>query len=163
MSKKRILTEEEKQKIQEAKKELNEYIYNKRLIDEKIEDIKERKALLEKTTIELSNLPHGSKKVQDTQSESLAEVMDLTKDLEVYIKELKEKTILIEQKIDKLEQPLKNILYFKYIKGYNFTEVSGEINKEYDYTRKLHNIAIYKYAGVLYGKFDREKYKYERK
>ena len=69
MSKKRILTEEEKQKIQEAKKELNEYIYNKRLIDEKIEDIKERKSLLEKTTIELSNLPHGSKKVQDKKSD----------------------------------------------------------------------------------------------
>ena len=60
----------------------------------KIEDIKERKALLEKTTIELSNLPHGSKKVQDTQSESLAEVMDLTKDLEVYIKRIKRKNYL---------------------------------------------------------------------
>ncbi len=152
MSKKRILTDEEKEKIQEAKKELNDYIYNKRLIDKKIEDIKERKTLIEKITVELSNLPHGSKKIQDTQSETLVEVIDLTNSLELYIKELKEKTIIIEQKIDKLEQPFKNILYFKYIKGFNLTEVSNEINKEYDYTRKLHNIAIYKYSriGVIY-------------
>ena len=152
MSKKRILTDEEKEKIQEAKKELNDYIYNKRLIDKKIEDIIERKTLIEKITVELSNLPHGSKKIQDTQSETLVEVIDLTNSLELYIKELKEKTIIIEQKIDKLEQPFKNILYFKYIKGFNLTEVSNEINKEYDYTRKLHNIAIYKYSriGVIY-------------
>ena len=99
MSKKRILTDEEKEKIQEAKKELNDYIYNKRLIDKKIEDIKERKTLIEKITVELSNLPHGSKKIQDTQSETLVEVIDLTNSLELYIKELKEKTIIIEQKI----------------------------------------------------------------
>lgn len=148
MSKKRILTDEEKIKIQEAKKELNEYIYNKRLVDKRIEDIKERKTLIEKITVELSNLPHGSKKIQDTQSETLVEVIDLTNSLELYIKELREKTIIIEQKIDKLDQPFKNILYFKYIKGFNLTEVSNEINKEYDYTRKLHNIAIHKYSGI---------------
>ena len=56
--------------------------------------------------------------------------------------------IKIENKIDKIEQPYKNILYFRYIKGYNLTEVSGEIEEEYDYTRKLHGIALIKYTKI---------------
>jgi len=147
--KKGISAQCNKVKIQEAKTELSGYIYNKRLIDERLEDIKERRALLEKVTLELSNLPHGGKKIYDVQADSLAEVIDLTNDLELYIKELKQNAIIIEQKIDKLEQPFKNILYFRYIKGYNLTEISDEIDKEYDYTRKLHNIAICKYAGIV--------------
>lgn len=79
-------------------------------------------------------------------AESLAEILDLTNELENNLKELKEKQIKIEQKINKIEQPYKNILYFRYIKGYNLTEVSNEINEEYDYTRKLHGIALLKYV-----------------
>lgn len=79
-------------------------------------------------------------------AENLAEILDLTKDLEEYLRELKRKQIEIETKIDKLEQPYKNILYFRYIKGYNLTEVSNEIDEEYDYTRKLHGIALIRYA-----------------
>ena len=66
-------------------------------------------------------MPKGSRKVEDQMAEALAEILDLTNDLEKYLKDLKEKQIKIESKIDKLEQPYKNILYFRYIKGYNFT------------------------------------------
>lgn len=81
-------------------------------------------------------------------AENLVEILDLTKDLERYLQELKSKQIEIETKIDKLEQPYKNILYFRYIKGYNLTEVSNEINEEYDYTRKLHGTALIKYVEI---------------
>lgn len=74
------------------------------------------------------------------------EILDTTKDLEKHLKLLKEKQIQIESKIDKLDQPYKNILYFRYIKGYNLTEVSNEIEEEYDYTRKLHGTALVKYV-----------------
>lgn len=76
----------------------------------------------------------------------LVEILDITKDLEKNLKLLKEKQIQIESKIDKLNQPYKNILYFRYIKGYNLTEVSNEIEEEYDYTRKLHGTALIKYV-----------------
>lgn len=74
--------------------------------------------------------------------------MDDTNEVEKYIKDLKEKQIIIENKIDKIEQPYRNILYFRYIKGYNLTEVSNEIEEEYDYTRKLHGIALIKYSNI---------------
>ena len=74
--------------------------------------------------------------------------MDLTKDLEDYLKEFKKVQIEIENRIDQMKQPYKNILYFRYIKGYNLTEVAGEIEEEYDYTRKLHGIALIKYRDI---------------
>lgn len=74
--------------------------------------------------------------------------MDLTNDLEKYLEQLNDKQIKVENTIDRLEQPYKNILYFRYIKGYNLTEVAGEIEEEYDYTRKLHGTALIKYRDL---------------
>lgn len=131
-----------------SKRELKDYIYNKKWIEERLEDIKERRSLLDNITITLSDMPKGSKQIYDKQAESLVQILDLTKDLDIYLKQFKEKQILIESKIDKIEQPFKNILYFRYIKGYNLTEVSDEINEDYDYTRKLHRIALIKYSKI---------------
>lgn len=137
-----------KEELNRNKQELKDYIYNKKWIEEKLEDIKERRCLLEKATTIISDKPKGSPKVTDANIENLAKILDDTKDIEKYIKDLKEKQLQIEEKIDKTEQPFRNILYFRYIKGYNLTEVSNEIEEEYDYTRKLHGIALIKYAEI---------------
>lgn len=132
--------------IKKAKKELNDYIYDKKWIEGKWQDLEERRSLLSKITPTLSDMPKGTNDIQDRQAECLVDILDKTNELEDFIRKLKEKQIEIECKIDKLEQPYKNILYFRYIRGYNLTEVSGEIEEEYDYTRKLHGIALIKYA-----------------
>ena len=134
--------------LNKSKQELKDYIYNKKWIEERIEDIKERRSLLDKITTTLSDTPKGSPKVTDTKVESLVKIIDDTAEVEKYIKDLKERQIKIENKIDKIEQPYRNILYFRYIKGYNLTEVSGEIDEEYDYTRKLHGLALLKYSQI---------------
>ena len=130
--------------LNKCKQELKDYIYDKKWIEERLEDIKERKSLLEKITNTLTDMPKGSPKVTDPNIEILASIMDDTAEVEKYIQDLKKRQIEIENKIDKLEQPYRNILYFRYIKGHNLTEVSGEIEEEYDYTRKLHGIALLK-------------------
>lgn len=135
-----------KEELESSKQELKDYIYEKKWIEERLEDIKERRSLLDKITSTLSDMPKGSKQIYDSQAENLTQILDLTNELEEYLKKLKEKQITIESKIDKIGQPYKNILYFRYIKGYNLTEVSAEIDEEYDYTRKLHGIALIKYA-----------------
>ena len=137
-----------KEKLIKSKQELKDYIYNKKWIEERIEDIKERRNLLDRITTTLSDMPKGTSKIMDIQAENLAKILDMTTDLEKYIKDLKEKQTKIEDKIDKIEQPFRNILYFRYIKGYNLTEVSNEIEAEYDYTRKLHGIALIKYTNL---------------
>lgn len=137
-----------KDDINKVKKELKEYIYNKRWIESRLMDIKERRSLLDKITNTLSDMPKGSSVVYDKQAEVLAGIIDMTNEFEKYLKEIDEKQLIIEKNIDMLEQPYKNILYFKYIKGYNLTEVSNEIEEEYDYTRKLHGIALVKYSNI---------------
>ena len=49
--------EELNRKIEEAKKELKSYIYEKKWIEEKLEDIKEKRSLLDKITNTLSDMP----------------------------------------------------------------------------------------------------------
>ncbi len=134
--------------LNKNKQELKDYIYNKKWIEEKLLDIRERRSLLDNISSTISDMPKGSKKVLDKHAEELTKIIDDTNEIEQYIKELQKKQIKIEDKIDKLEQPYKNILYFRYIRGYNLTEVSNEIEEEYDYTRKLHGIALIKYSKV---------------
>ena len=134
--------------IEEAKQELREYVYNKKWIEDKLIDIKERRTLLDNITSTISDMPRGTAKVVDKKAEELSKIMDDTNELQKYIENLRNKQFEIENKIDKVEQPYKNILYFRYIRGYNLTEVSNEIEEEYDYTRKLHGIALVKYSKV---------------
>ena len=138
-----------KEELIESKKELKDYIYDKKWLEERWEDIEERRSLLDKITNTLSDLPKGTPQVNDKVAERLTELLDVTKEYEQYLETLNKRQIKIERKIDKLEQPFRNILYFRYIKGYNLTEVSGKIEEEYDYTRKLHGIALIKYSEVV--------------
>lgn len=140
------MTKEQLEKLEKGKQELKDYIYNKRWIEEKLLDIKERRTLLENISGTISDMPKGTPKVVDKKAEELSKIIDDTNELEKYIKQLKDKQLNIESKIDKIDQPYKNILYFRYIRGYNLTEVSNEIDTEYDYTRKLHGIALIKYS-----------------
>ena len=140
------MTKEQKEQLERSKQELKDYIYNKKWIEEKLLDIKERRVLLENISGTISDMPRGTPKVVDKKAEELSKIIDDTNEMEIYVKQLKEKQLNIENKIDRLEQPYKNILYFRYIRGYNLTEVSNEIEEEYDYTRKLHGIALIKYS-----------------
>ena len=54
-----------KEDLEKAKQELKDYIYEKRWIDERLEDIKERKSLLDNITSTLSDMPKGSKQVYE--------------------------------------------------------------------------------------------------
>ncbi len=135
-----------KDQLNKNKQELKDYIYNKKWIEGRLKDIEERRYILDKITTTLSDMPKGSRQVYDNQAESLVKIIDETNELESLLLELRKRQIEIENKIDKIEQPYRNILYFRYIRGYNLTEVSNEIDEEYDYTRKLHGIALIKYA-----------------
>ena len=137
-----------KQELEYAKQELKDYIYNKELMKEKENDMQEKRELLDKITNILSDMPKGNTYIYDKQAERLAEVLDLTEELEKDLKDLEEKQLYIETKIKRLGQPYRNILYFRHIRGYNLTEVSDKIEKEYDYTRKLYGRALKKYVNL---------------
>ena len=60
MSKKRILTDEEKEKIQESKKELNEYRDDIKYIADKLDDAEDIKTKMKKVTTILSSTKTNS-------------------------------------------------------------------------------------------------------
>ncbi len=51
-----------KEEINKNKQELKDYIYNKKWIEERLEDIKERRSLLNKITTTLSDMPKRKSK-----------------------------------------------------------------------------------------------------
>lgn len=132
--------------IEECKEELKAYIYDKTFIEERMQDIEERKVLLEKITATITDTPGATSIVQDKVAEGIANIMDLTADLEKLIEELKEKQIKIENKIDKLEQPYKNILYMMYIKGNSLVTVASNMNYSYVHMCREHGNALRKYS-----------------
>lgn len=132
--------------IEECKEELKAYIYDKTFIEERIQDIEERKTLLGKITATITDMPGAKSVVQDKLAEGIASIMDLTTDLENLIEDLKQKQIKIEDKIKELEQPYRNILYMMYIKGYSLVTVASNMNYNYKYMCTMHGDALKRYA-----------------
>lgn len=131
--------------MEETKKELNSYLQDKKLLKEKENDLEELITRATKITTELSDMPKGNSEIQDKMAELASQIVDMKNEKYEQIIKMYNTKKQIEDKIDLLEQPYKNILYFKYIKGKNLTEVANIINKEYKWTCKLYGEALKKY------------------
>lgn len=135
--------------LEEVKYELGSYLYDKQLLKEKEQELEELITLATKITPELSDMPKGSRKIEDRMAEFASKIVDLKNEKCNQIIKMYKTKKLIEDKIDQLEQPYKNILYYKYIKGYNLTEVANEVKKEYKWTCVLHGQALEKYKNLI--------------
>lgn len=149
MSKKRILTEEEKQKIQEAKKELNEYRENIKYVEDKLEDTEEIKAKVEKITTTYSETKtNSSSESNDKFADAISRLDELKIDLTEKMKEVLVKKFIIDGKIEKVEQPFKNILFYRYTKGMSWNKVSDKMGYAIQYIWELHSEALYFYSKI---------------
>lgn len=88
---------------------------------------------------------NGSPEIQDRMAEYTSEIVQLKNEKYDQIINMYKTKKKIEDKIDLLDQPYKNILYFKYIKGLSLTEVANEIGYNYKWTCELHGHALTKY------------------
>lgn len=103
---------------EEAKKELSEYRDNIRYIEEKQNDALELRARLESTTKRLSDLPVGKGQKEKYQLEEYIDRMkQIEKDCNIKLQELLLKKFIVEEKIERLEQPYKSVLYLRFIRG----------------------------------------------
>lgn len=131
--------------MEEIKRELGAYLQDKKLLKEKEDDLEELITRATKITTELSDMPKGTPKLEDRMAELASQIVDMKNEkYEQIIKMYKTKK-QIEDKIDLLEQPYRNILYFKYIKGKNLTEVANVIGYNYKWTCEMHGYALKKY------------------
>lgn len=134
--------------MEEIKQELNAYLYNKELLKEKEQDLEELITKAEKVTTELSDMPKGTPTIQDKIGEYATKIVELKNSKYRQLIDMYKSKEEIENKIDMLEQPYRNILYYKYIKGMNLTEVANKIGNEYKYTCILHGEALNNYKKI---------------
>ena len=104
-------------KTDDVKEELGQYLQDKKLLQEKELDLEELITRATKVTTEMSDIPKGSPKVEDRMAELTAQIVDLKNQKYDQIIKMYKTKKEIEDKIDLLKQPYKNILYYKYIKG----------------------------------------------
>lgn len=146
---KRILTEEEKLKIAQAKQELNEYRENIKYIEEKINDTEEIKTRVEKVTSTLSlTKTNSSSESPDRFADAINRLEELKVDCTEKMKELLIKKFNIDDKIDSLEQPYRNVLFYRYTRGKSWQDVAKELGYTLDYIYELHGEALYLYSKI---------------
>ena len=146
---KRILTKEEKQNIEKAKKELNEYKEDIKYIEEKLNDTEEVKAKVEKVTTVLSLAKTNlSSESPDKFADAINRLEELKLDCSDRMKELLIKKFQIDDKIELIEQPYKNILFYRYTRGKSWNDVAKELGYTREYVCDLHGEALYLYSKI---------------
>lgn len=130
------------------REDLKKYKYNQKWIEGRLEYIEEYRARLTKITNTLSDMPKGSKEVQDSIAEKLAELIDSIDEILEKILEENQKQKQILEQLDKVEQPYRLILEKVYIQGKTLVTVASEMGYNYEYTRKMNGIALNKFDKI---------------
>lgn len=131
-----------------TREDLKDYKYNQEWIKGRLEYIEEYRSTLEKITTTLSDMPKGSREVEDSMAEKLATLLDnIDEIMKVVLKESEKQKRILEQ-LDKVEQPYKLILEKYYIQGKKLVTVASEMNYNYEYTKKMNQIALKKYEEI---------------
>lgn len=127
------------------KEDLKEYKYNQQWIKGRLEYIEEYKTNITNITATLSDMPNGSRQVQDNMAEKLSVLIDTINDLlDKVVKESQKQKVILEQ-LDKIEQPYKLILEKVYIQGKSLVTVASEMGYDYKYICKMNGIALNKF------------------
>lgn len=125
--------------------DLKNYKYTEEWIKGRIEYIEQYKSNINRLNSILSDMPKGSKEVQDSEAEKIVELLDSVNDLLEKVKEKNKEQMKILQQLEKVEQPYRNILDKYYIQGKSLVVVSAEMNYSYERMKHMHGIALIKF------------------
>lgn len=131
-----------------TREDLKSYKYTQEWIKERFEYIEELKTTVTKITTTLSDMPKGSRAVEDRMAENLAKLMDSINELleKVVQEDNKQKEIL--KQIEMVDEPYRLILEKYYIQGKKLVTVASEMNYNYEYTKKANQIALKKFEQI---------------
>ncbi len=129
--------------------DLKDYRYNKRWIEGRMEYIEEYKSSITKITTTLSDMPKGSKKVEDSIAEKVAILLDNIDDLLKKVVEQSNRQKEILEQLEKVEQPYRNILEAVYIQGKTLVTVASEMDYSYVHICREHGVALSKFDNVI--------------
>lgn len=127
------------------REDLKDYKHNQQWIKGRLEYIEEYKTNITNITAVLSDMPKGSREVQDSMAEKLSTLIDTTNELlEKVVKEDKKQKDILSQ-LDKVEQPYRLILDNVYIQGKSLVTTASEMGYDYKYMCKMNGIALNKF------------------
>ena len=99
-------------------------------------------------TVIISDMPKGSKKVDDIMAEKITELIKTTDELlEIIVEEDQKQKIILKQ-LDKIEQPYKLILEKAYIQGKSLVTIAEEMNYSYRDICRKNAIALKKFDDI---------------
>lgn len=149
MGKRRILTDEEKTKIEKCKQELKDYREDIKYIEEKLNDTEEVKGRIEKVTTILSlTKTNGGDISNDKFADGISRLEELKIDCNDKMQKLLLKKFFLDSKIEKVEQPYRNVLFFRYTRGKSWEEVAKGLGYAREYVCDLHGEALYLYSKI---------------
>ena len=127
---------------------LKNFKHNQEWIEGRFEYIEKYKASLTNITTILSDMPKGSRQVEDSMAEKIATLYDSIDDLLVRINEQNKKQGEILNQLEKVKQPYRLILEKAYIQGKSLVTVASEMNYTYEYMRKMNALALIKFDEI---------------
>lgn len=131
-----------------TREDLKEYKYNQEWIKGRLEYIEEYRTSITNITSILSDMPKGSREVQDSMAEKVAILLDNVNELMAKIVKEQEKQRKILEQLDKVPQPYKLILEKMYIQGKSLVVVASEMNYTYKYVINMHGTALNKFDEI---------------
>lgn len=132
-----------------TREDLKNYKYNQEWIRGRLEYIEEYRSIVEKTTSTLSDMPGGSKKVQDSMAEKIVELLDAINELLIKVNVYSKKQNEILEQLEKVEQPYRLLLEKAYIQGKTLVTVASEMNYSYEHMKHMNGVALNKFDEVL--------------
>ncbi len=131
-----------------TREDLKDYKHNQEWIKGRLEYIEEYKTTITNITAVLSDMPSGSRKVEDSIAEKLVNLLDSVDELLSLIIEEDKKQKEILKQLDKVGQPYKLILEKAYIQGKTLVTVASEMNYSYRDLCRKHGIALNKFEQI---------------
>lgn len=132
-----------------TREDLKDYKYNQEWIKGRLEYIEENRSTLDKITTTLSDMPKGSRAIEDSMAEKLAILLDnIDEIMKVVLKESEKQKRILEQ-LDKVEQPYKLVLEKVYIQGKSLVTVASELGYSYVHICREHGTALNKFDNVI--------------
>lgn len=127
------------------REDLKNYKYNQKWIKGRLEYIQEYKATIDNISATLSDMPNGSRKVQDSIAEKIANLYESIESLLEDINKQQEKQEDILKRLKKVEQPYRLILEKHYIQGKSLVTVASEMDYNYEHMKRMNGIALKKF------------------
>ena len=124
------------------REDLKNYRHTQEWIKGRIEYIEQYKSSINKLNSVLSDMPKGSREIQDSEAEKIAELIDSIDELLEKVKEENRKQMQILEQLDKVKQPYKNILDKFYIQGKSLVVIAAEMGYNYEHIKKMNGIAL---------------------